>query len=137
MAHSENSLLQQIQARFEELYAQHGEVPLRALADVVSNPNILKEDFNTYGFGVIQDALKPDAFERNQIALIRELSLFIFNTENPFENEDFVADHQRIVKKYSNLSESDQIIGTLSGWWNSSSGFGNSSFRFIYSQFFR
>jgi hypothetical protein len=135
MAQSENSLLQQIQARFEELYRIHGELPLRSLADVIAHPNLIKEDFETYGFGVIQDALRMEPFERNQRNLIRELSLFIFNTEDPFKNADFVIDYERIRKKYPRLSELDQQLASLSSWWNSTTGFGNASFRFIYFQF--
>lgn len=89
MSLTEDTLLQQIEARFKELYQLHGDVPLRKLVDVISNPNLLKEDFEIYGFAVIDDALKLDAFERNQKALIKEFSSHLFNTEDPFENAEF------------------------------------------------
>lgn len=137
MAQTEDNLLQQIQSRFDELFALHGEIPSRTMSDINSNPNLLKDDFNKYGFAIISDALKSDAFERNQEALIRELSLHLFNTQDPLNNEDFVKDYHRITKKYPNLSILDQKIATLSSWWNAHNGFGNCNFRFLYFRFLK
>lgn len=132
---SEQELLTQISDRFDELYRRYGDGPIRTQKEIDENPRILHDDFHRYGYAVIDDALNDAAFKQNQQSIIQELSLHLFNVPNPFENLTFKEEYGRIEKKYPNLTDEEKILATLTCWWNSSNGFGNSSFRFLYLQF--
>lgn len=132
---SDDEILQTIESRFIELYQLHGEPPTRTIEKVYQDPQIIHEDFNKYGYGVINDAIREDIFRENQNNLIKELSLQIFQTSDPFDHPDFNIEYKRIDKKYPTFTNEEKVLATLTCWWNSSYGFGNSSFRFIYYQF--
>lgn len=135
MNFSDEELLTQISQRFVDLANQYGEPPLRTRKEIYANPELLHQDFNIYGYGVIDDVLNEVAWEQNEQGLIEELSLYLFQTVDPFVDETFLSEYQRIEKKYPNFTRNEKILATLSNWWNGTNGFGNASFRFVYFQF--
>lgn len=129
---TEEELLLRIENRFKELYSIHGEVPERNLEEI--DQNLIREDFNKYGFVVVKN-IPREIFIENELNLIEELSLFIFGTKDIFNNSSFLSEYNRIIKKYPDFSDNEKILATLSMWWNSETGFGNPSFRFIFFQY--
>lgn len=88
-----------------------------------------------YGFAHIENVYKQKEQKSLYKAVIEELSLHIFDLENPRDNEEFEIEYKRIQNKYPELTKEEQKLATLTLWWNSENGFGNASFRFLFYQF--
>lgn len=115
-----------------QTYPQNPEI---TLIQAVTDMNLIKQVMQVYGFVVIKDVYTEEDMIYNYQQVIRELSLYLFQIENPHQNAVFETEYQRISAKYPNLLNVEKELATLTLWWNSSGGFGNSSFRFLLHQY--
>lgn len=135
-ASNQQETLRKIEKRFEELYKQYGEVPIRRLENT-SNDDV-QNDLKTWGICVIGDAVNSGDYKYNKNLNIRELSAHLFGTENPFDNEEFKREYNCTSLKYLDFPPEEKILATMiSGWWQAKEGFGNMNFRFLYFQFLK
>ena len=128
-------LLERIQERFQELFETHGMPPCRTKAEVTRDPQLIHQDFQTYGFANVVDWMDKDVFVENQRGLIRELSIQLFGIPDPSGESLYRAELERISAKYPDFTFEEKSLASLTSWWNAKNGFGNCNFRFIYFQF--
>ena len=128
-------LAKQILAALQQAKLSYPHNPEITLKQATENLALVKQVIQVYGFVVISDVYTEEDMIYNYQAVIRELSLYLFQIENPHQNPVFETEYQRISTKYPNLLPVQKELATLTLWWNSSSGFGNSSFRFLFHQY--
>lgn len=128
-------LLNKIEQAFESAYLKYGEPPSIQLQNVT--PEIFKNYLDTWGIINIDDVYNNEDARKNYQRVIREMSLNIFSDANPHNNATYETEFKRISEKYPNFTNEEKELATITLWWNSKNGFGNSSFRFLFHQFTR
>lgn len=128
-----DKILQKIEARFFRLYAQYKE----PTEYTTPSSEDIKESLKIWGVYISPKAVTKKAFRENKAANIREISLHLFSSEDPFVNETFREIYKLASKKYKEFPEEEKILAVLSVWWGRAGMFGNSSFRFLYLQFLK
>jgi len=141
-----SSILENIKKQFKKLYKKYGEPPIYTLKSF-STENC-KNDLDKYGMFFV-DIYDEFLYQYNLLHISRELFCIIFDVYLPlntsievllnYEQSEFQEELKRIKTKYSGIFkyEEEFLIATLSSFWNSSKGFGNSNFKFIYLQFLK
>lgn len=133
---SSSKVLQKIKSRFEKLYNLHGE-------PILHNPNTATKkdvEFSLRKYGVFISKINnlEETYTANLKGLNRIMYNIIFDERNSHNSEEsYPSELERLSKKYPHFSSSEREFAALSGYWNSASGFGNSSFRFVYMQFLK
>lgn len=145
MAADKSAILVEIERTFDELYATYGE-PLPHTLSSISTAEC-QADLETYGLYLVGDTFRPELYRFNLLNLSRELYTIIFDVAFPLDvtlehliaypNPEFQAEFTRISTKYRGVFTElgEFVLAALTSFWNSSHGFGNSNFRFIYRAF--
>ena len=129
---SKQELLKQISTAFEKAYAESGEPQARTLE---TSPEQIQQDLEMWGLAIIKDPISDDSWN-NYLQLIScELSEHLFGYDDPFLNDEYNQEYAKVEKKFPIESIEVQMLRAFGKWWNSSSGFGNSNFRFLYFQY--
>ncbi len=128
-----SKILKQIEEEFKLLHDLYGELPIRDINTVTSKD--LEKDLEIYGMFNIENAITEECFKKNTERIFDELYFHLFGNQEIKDNELYEQELKRIKSKYPNMKENLQKIATLTIWWNSKNGFGNSSFRFLFFQY--
>lgn len=127
-------ILIEIEQTFQQLYTKFGEPPVHSLSDIKTED--CQHDLEKYGLYLVQGLTSLELYEFNLTILAQELYKIIFDTEQvTYNHPDFLAVLKTIRKRYPHFMPAEENLATLCCFWNSSHGFGNSSFRFIYMMF--
>lgn len=126
-------LIIQLEQAFDAAYQKYGEPPAINLID--TTPEKLRYYLDTWGMINVVDVYNIEDVRNNYQRVIKELSLYLFNKENPHDEPLYEQEFNRISTKYSHFIQEEKEIATITLWWNSKNGFGNSSFRFLYHQY--
>ncbi len=141
-ASSKTSLIQKIDQKFQKLFNKHGYPPIHTIDNI--DQQICLDNLKIYGVYIVE-AFDQSIYINYIEQLCYQLYSIIFDiyldpqtsTFDYFTHNDYVLEYHRMKKKYKDVFDhhSELVLATLCNFWNSSSGFGNSSFRFIYMQF--
>jgi hypothetical protein len=146
MASTKTIILKQIKKNFKKLYNKHGEPTVHKLGSFTSDD--CKSDLDKYGMFFV-DIYDDFIYQYNLLHISRELFCIIFDVYLPldtsidvllnYDQVDFQEELKRIKLKYDGIFRYDEefLVATLSSFWNSSKGFGNSNFKFVYLQFLK
>lgn len=126
-------LLHKIKAKFRYYEEKYGQPPTYTNADM--KPKDMQESLRKFGIFYCKDPVSNDALDEAREAIIVEMSMHIFNTDDPMTNTDFASKYKEIKKLYPDVPKDKRILMTLSCWWKPEFGFGNSNFRFLYYQY--
>ena len=124
-------LLKQIATAFEEAYAKHGE----PIARSISESDLIPTDLERWGMAIIKDPVSDGSWNNYLQLIACELSEHLFGYDDPFLNEEFNQEFSTVEKKFPNEETETQMLRSFGKWWNSSNGFGNSNFRFLFFQY--
>jgi ribonuclease HI len=114
---------------FKRLYRKYGELPIRSIKTV--DIKQINQDLDIYGFCNVQGVI---GLKEYQTSIIQELNNHLFDGRMD-TNDEFQLELIRIKNKYPKFNDNEATLAAMTSWWNSSSGFGNASFRFLYYQF--
>jgi hypothetical protein len=131
---TKKNILAEIEKQFDELFVKYGYPEIRKLD---TNIDIIKNDMETYGLCILEQPFDGDNDCLTNVLrnYIKELSLHLFGIANPMDNQKFCEIYDICKNKYNNFSQEEQILASLSYWFNSSNGFGNCSFKFMFFQY--
>lgn len=139
-AHNER-LLHKINSRFEELYETYGEPPENFFSESqqISLGVDIQSDLSIYGihFTSFKEGSQRQKrlYQDNLHEINKAMHLFIYETSEPTEDSEAALASVRKTFSSSDFDENELRLAGLCSRWNSTSGFGNSSFRFLYGQF--
>lgn len=138
---AKTDLLQRISDRFEELYRAYGEPPVEVFDEFpqLALESNIENDLSVYGvhFTSFEEGSSryKRLYETNLRAVIRVMHMFIYETADETHESTSALSTCRKNLVDLQLTEDELKFAALCSCWNSKSGFGNSSFRFLYGQF--
>jgi len=130
---NKQKLLAEISAAFEDAYQEYGEPQARTLAE--ASPEQIQQDLEMWGLAIIKDPISIDNWNSYFQLIACELSEHLFGCDDPFLNEEYNQEFAKVEEKAPHDSTEIQMLRAFGKWWNSSNGFGNSNFRFLYFQY--